>query len=167
MGKKQTCPAIHLKKKIANRHKATSCIPTVELPKGYTPNGNNSNWDGTKEYRKMVPEPSYKSISTRSRIKKGKPWYYFGQKEHITHAYLTHNELIEGYLKHKLKKWAKTHPEPIKTDLFYAEQHPIWEADYEAQHDKIMSALTKKIKKYNKPLVYAILDSRAEHKIAA
>ena len=74
---------------------------------------------------------------------------------------MTHEEYIESYLKQKLSKWEQSHNKPKEDDIFYKEEYPKWVAEREAQHDKIVHLLNKKyIKKYTRPLIYNILESK-------
>lgn len=61
-------------------------------------------------------------------------------------------ELMEGYVQHKLQKWERKHPCPVKKDdLFYAQQFPIWEAEKNAAEEHIRDLV---VAKYDKlPLI--------------
>lgn len=170
MGKKQSNPAVHMKARLKKKHMATSCIPHPALPKGYTPDGNNSNWKGASEYRELVPKPIYKHMPVEQRVEaRGKPWYYLTKAEHIAienrrkSPKMTHEDYIKATLDHKTNKWKKKHPEPTKDDLFYKEEHPKWVQAYEEAHDRIVKSLQRKyITKYTRPIIYKILESKAK-----
>jgi len=135
---------------------------------------NPGEYDGIDEYRdfrKQCAPTNHVTIKNRSgkgrKLNKGTPWYYLTKKEHIAiennrkSAKMTHQDYIEGYLKQKLSKWEMKHPKPKEDDLFYKEEYPKWVADREAQHDKIVQFLSHKyIKKYTRPLIYHILESK-------
>ena len=61
-------------------------------------------------------------------------------------------ELMEGYVQHKLQKWERKHPCPVKKDdLFYSQQFPIWEAERAAAEERIRDLV---VAKYDKlPLI--------------
>lgn len=61
-------------------------------------------------------------------------------------------ELMEGYVQHKLQKWERKHPCPVKKDdLFYAQQFPIWESEKNAAEEHIRDLV---VAKYDKlPLI--------------
>lgn len=65
---------------------------------------------------------------------------------------LNRTELMEGYVQHKLQKWERKHPCPVKKDdLFYAQQFPIWESEKNAAEEHIRDLV---VAKYGKlPLV--------------
>lgn len=47
-------------------------------------------------------------------------------------------ELMEGYVQHKLQKWERKNPCPVKKDdLFYSQQFPIWEKEKNAAEERI------------------------------
>lgn len=57
-------------------------------------------------------------------------------------------ELMEGYVQHKLQKWEKKHPCPVKKDdLFYAQQFPVWEAEKNAAEEHIRDLVVAKYDK--------------------
>ena len=61
-------------------------------------------------------------------------------------------ELMEGYVQHKLQKWERKHPCPVKKDdLFYSQQFPIWGAERVAAEERIRDLV---VAKYDKlPLI--------------
>nr|DAL65340.1 MAG TPA_asm: hypothetical protein [Caudoviricetes sp.] len=65
---------------------------------------------------------------------------------------LNRTELMEGYVQHKLQKWERKHPCPVKKDdLFYSQQFPVWEAEKNAAEEHIRDLV---VAKYDKlPLV--------------
>lgn len=57
-------------------------------------------------------------------------------------------ELMEGYVRHKLQKWERKHPCPVKKDdLFYSQQFPNWEAEKNAAEDHIRDLVVAKYDK--------------------
>ena len=57
-------------------------------------------------------------------------------------------ELMEGYVQHKLQKWERKHPCPVKKDdLFYAQQFPIWESEKNAAEEHIRDLVVAKYDK--------------------
>lgn len=61
---------------------------------------------------------------------------------------LNHTELMEGYVQHKLQKWERKHPCPVKKDdLFYSQQFPIWEAERVAAEERIRDLVVAKYDK--------------------
>ena len=61
---------------------------------------------------------------------------------------LNRTELMEGYVRHKLQKWERKHPCPVKKDdLFYAQQFPIWEAEKNAAEEHIRDLVVAKYDK--------------------
>lgn len=57
-------------------------------------------------------------------------------------------ELMEGYVQHKLQKWERKHPCPVKKDdLFYSQQFPIWEAERVAAEERIRDLVVAKYDK--------------------
>ena len=65
---------------------------------------------------------------------------------------LNRTELMEGYVQHKLQKWERKHPCPVKKDdLFYSQQFPVWEAEKNAAEEHIRDLV---VAKYDKlPLI--------------
>ena len=63
-------------------------------------------------------------------------------------AKLNRIELMEGYVQHKLQKWERKHPCPVKKDdLFYSQQFPIWEAERVAAEERIRDLVVAKYDK--------------------
>nr|DAE31647.1 MAG TPA: hypothetical protein [virus sp. ctBM815] len=61
---------------------------------------------------------------------------------------LNRTELMEGYVQHKLQKWERKHPCPVKKDdLFYAQQFPVWEAEKNAAEERIRDLVVAKYDK--------------------
>ena len=57
-------------------------------------------------------------------------------------------ELMEGYVQHKLQKWERKHPCPVKKDdLFYSQQFPVWEAERVAAEERIRDLVVAKYDK--------------------
>ena len=163
MGKKTTNKK--LQKKLYSIRNQKCCIPpTIKA-------NDPGEYDGVDEYRDF--RPAITNVAIKNRVGKGKklnkqkPWYYLTKKESIAieatrkSNKMTHEDYIEAYLKHKLDKWEQTHKKPAENDIFYKEEYPKWVAERESQHDKIVSMLNKKyIKRYTRPLIHAVLDSR-------
>ncbi len=58
---------------------------------------------------------------------------------------LNRTELMEGYVQHKLQKWERKHPCPVKKDdLFYSQQFPVWEAERVAAEERIRDLVVAK-----------------------
>lgn len=128
-------------------------------------------YDGVDEYRDFRPEIVHVTIKDRKgkgkKLNKQKPWYYLTKSEHIAiegrrkPPKMDHDDYIESYLTSKLKKWENKNPKPAQDDLFYKEEYPKWTSAREAIHDNIVAQLNKKyIKKYTRPLINHILDSK-------
>ena len=61
---------------------------------------------------------------------------------------LNRTELMEGYVQHKLQKWERKHPCPVKKDdLFYSQQFPVWEAEKNAAEEHIRDLVVAKYDK--------------------
>ena len=61
---------------------------------------------------------------------------------------LNRTELMEWYVQHKLQKWERKHPCPVKKDdLFYAQQFPVWEAEKNAAEERIRDLVVAKYDK--------------------
>lgn len=154
-----------LQKRLNRIRNQKNCIPpTVKA-------NDPGEYDGVDEYRDYRPAITHVAINARvgkgKKLNKGQPWYYLTKKEHIAiennrkSSKMTHQDYIEGYLKQKLSKWEMKHPKPKEDDIFYKEEYPKWVAEREAQHDKIVQFLSQKyIKKYTRPLIYNILESK-------
>ena len=154
-----------LQKRLYMLRNQKNCIPpkvTANDPGEY---------DGIDEYRDYRPAITHVSIKNRvgkgRKLNKQKPWYYLTKKESIAienkrkSVKMTHEEYIESYLKQKLSKWEQTHNKPKEDDIFYKEEYPKWVSEREAQHDKIVQFLSQKyVKKYTRPLIYSILESK-------
>lgn len=55
---------------------------------------------------------------------------------------------MEGYVQHKLQKWERKHPCPVKKDdLFYAQQFPVWESEKNAAEEHIRDLVVAKYDK--------------------
>lgn len=108
-------------------------------------------------------------------IKRKKPWYLLSKRDSIRiessrkAKRLNHTELMEGYVQHKLSKWKTNHPCPVqKDDLFYKEQYPVWEAQKNAEEERIRDLI---VNKYTNKLLlvgrYSTGDDKyEEHKVA-
>lgn len=61
---------------------------------------------------------------------------------------LNHIELMEGYVQHKLQKWERKNPCPVKKDdLFYSQQFPVWEEKRVAAEERIRDLVVAKYDK--------------------
>lgn len=83
-----------------------------------------------------------------------KPWFILLKRDSITiesrrkATKLNRTELMEGYVQHKLQKWERKHPCPVKTDdLFYSQQFPVWEAEKNAAEERIRDLVVAKYDK--------------------
>ena len=164
MGKKTTNKK--LQKKLYTLLHQKNCVP--KAIKANDP----GEYDGIDEYRDFRPYPTtHVAIADRigkgKKLNKQKPWYFLTKKETIAiessrgPTKMTHEDYIKGYLKHKMNKWEMKNPKPKEDDIFYKQDYPKWVADREAQHDKIVHLLSQKyVKKYTRPLIYSILESK-------
>lgn len=87
-------------------------------------------------------------------LKRKKPWFILLKRDSCKIEQtrkpkrLNHIELLEGYVQHKLKKWEKKNPCPVKKDdLFYSQQFPIWEAKKNAAEEHIRDLVVAKYDK--------------------
>lgn len=154
-----------LQKKLNSIRNQKCCIPpTVKA-------NDPGEYDGVDEYRDFRPAidgtPIKNRVGRGRKLNKQKPWYYLTKKENIAiwssrgSTKMTHEDYIEGYLKQKMSKWELKHPKPKKDDIFYKEEYPKWVSDREAHHDNVVAFLSKKyIKKYTRPTIYKILESK-------
>ena len=83
-----------------------------------------------------------------------RPWYMLLKRDSISieserkTKQINRIELMEGYVKHKLNKWVKRNPCPVKEDdLFYNEQYPVWKAQKDSAEEHIRDLV---IAKYDK-----------------
>ena len=163
MGKRTTNKK--LQKKLYSIRNQKCCIPST------IKTNDPGEYDGVDEYRDF--RPAIADVAIKDRVGKGKklnkqkPWYYLTKKESIAienkrkSVKMTHEEYIESYLKQKLSKWEQMHNKPKEDDIFYKEEYPKWVSEREAQHDKIVHILSQKyVKKYTRPLIYSILESK-------
>lgn len=77
-------------------------------------------------------------------LKRSRPWYVLLKRNFIdienTHKpkRLNRTELLEGYVQHKLNKWERRNPCPVKKDdLFYSQQYPIWKEKRDSAEERI------------------------------
>ena len=77
-------------------------------------------------------------------------------------------ELMEGYVQHKLQKWERKHPCPVKKDdLFYAQQFPVWEAWKVATEERIRDLVVAKYDKLRLVGRFKHSDNKfTEHEVA-
>lgn len=77
-------------------------------------------------------------------------------------------ELMEGYVQHKLQKWERKHPCPVKKDdLFYAQQFPVWEAWRVATEERIRDLVVAKYDKLQLVGRFKHSDNKfTEHEVA-
>ena len=87
-------------------------------------------------------------------LKRKRPWFLLLKRNLIKIESrkkvkkLNRIELMEGYVQHKLQKWEKRHPCPVKKDdLFYAQQFPVWEAERVAAEERIRDLVVAKYDK--------------------
>lgn len=87
-------------------------------------------------------------------LKRKRPWFLLLKRNSIKIESrkkvkkLNRIELMEGYVQHKLQKWEKKHPCPVKKDdLFYAQQFPVWEAERVAAEERIRDLVVAKYDK--------------------
>ena len=91
-------------------------------------------------------------------LKRKRPWFLLLKRDsnaiesRVACKKINRIELMEGYVQHKLTKWIKKNPCPVKKDdLFYAQQFPVWEAQKNAAEERIRDLV---VAKYDKlPLV--------------
>lgn len=87
-------------------------------------------------------------------LSRKKPWFILLKRYSIKIessrkvTKLNHTELMEGYVQHKLQKWERKHPCPVKKDdLFYEQQFPVWEAEKNAAEEHIRDLVVAKYDK--------------------
>lgn len=87
-------------------------------------------------------------------LSRKKPWFILLKRDSIklesSRKVKTLNriELMEGYVQHKLQKWERKHPCPVKKDdLFYSQQFPIWEAERVTAEERIRDLVVAKYDK--------------------
>ena len=84
-------------------------------------------------------------------FKRKRPWYVLLKRDSVAIESskkvkkLNHTELMEGYVQHKLQKWEKKHPCPVKKDdLFYSQQYPIWEQEKQSAEERLRDLVINK-----------------------
>ena len=84
-------------------------------------------------------------------LSRKKPWFVLLKRNSIKIESrrkvkkLNHIELMEGYVQHKLQKWERKNPCPVKKDdLFYSQQFPVWEAERVAAEERIRDLVVSK-----------------------
>ena len=87
-------------------------------------------------------------------LRRKKPWFLLLKRDSIKFESrkkvkkLNRIELMEGYVQHKLQKWERKHPCPVKKDdLFYSQQFPVWEAERVAAEERIRDLVVAKYDK--------------------
>lgn len=87
-------------------------------------------------------------------LRRKKPWFLLLKRDLIKFESrkkvkkLNRTELMEGYVQHKLQKWERKHPCPVKKDdLFYSQQFPVWEAERVAAEERIRDLVVAKYDK--------------------
>lgn len=87
-------------------------------------------------------------------LKRKRPWFILLKRDSIKFESrkkvkkLNRTELMEGYVQHKLQKWERKHPCPVKKDdLFYSQQFPIWETERVAAEERIRDLVVAKYDK--------------------
>lgn len=83
-----------------------------------------------------------------------KPWFILLKRDSVKIESrrkvkkLNHIELMEGYVQHKLQKWERKHPCPVKKDdLFYSQQYPVWKAEKDSAEEHIRNLIVAKYDK--------------------
>ena len=83
-----------------------------------------------------------------------KPWFILLKRDSIKIESrrkvkkLNRIELMEGYVQHKLQKWERKHPCPVKKgDLFYSQQYPVWNAEKDSAEEHIRNLIVAKYDK--------------------
>nr|DAT77433.1 MAG TPA: hypothetical protein [Caudoviricetes sp.] len=84
-------------------------------------------------------------------LKRKKPWYLLLKRDSIAIESsrkvkkINHTELMEGYVRHKLKKWEAKNPCPVeKDDLFYEQQYPEWAAKRQKAEEYLRDVVINK-----------------------
>lgn len=84
-------------------------------------------------------------------FKRKRPWYVLLKRDSVAIESskkvkkLNHTELMEGYVQHKLHKWEKKHPCPVKKDdLFYSQQYPVWEQEKQSAEERLRDLVINK-----------------------
>lgn len=87
-------------------------------------------------------------------LKHKRPWYVLFKRDSVAIESrrkvkkLNHIELMEGYVQHKLQKWERKHPCPVKKDdLFYSQQYPVWKAKKDSAEEHIRNLIVAKYDK--------------------
>lgn len=87
-------------------------------------------------------------------FKRKRPWFLLLKRDSIAIESrvqiktLNRTELMEGYVQHKLNKWIKKNPCPVKEDdIFYSQQFPVWEAEKNAIEEHIRNLIVAKYDK--------------------
>lgn len=87
-------------------------------------------------------------------LKHKRPWYVLFKRDSVAIESrrkvkkLNHIELMEGYVQHKLQKWERKHPCPVKKDdLFYSQQYPVWKAEKDSAEEHIRNLIVAKYDK--------------------
>ena len=87
-------------------------------------------------------------------FKRKRPWFLLLKRDSIAiesrvpNKKINRTELMEGYVQHKLDKWKRKHPCPVKKDdLFYSQQFPIWESEKNAAEEHIRDLIVAKYDK--------------------
>lgn len=74
---------------------------------------------------------------------KTKEEYKAHNRQMSNHRRLTHKEVVERYIEHKLAKWEKKNPKPCKDDdIFKKEFIPMWEEKRKAAKEQIIKSMT-------------------------
>ena len=87
-------------------------------------------------------------------LSRKKPWFILLKRDFIKIESrrkvkkLNRIELMEGYVQHKLQKWERKHPCPVKKgDLFYSQQYPVWNAEKDSAEEHIRNLIVAKYDK--------------------
>ena len=83
-----------------------------------------------------------------------KPWFIMLKRDFMKiessqkTKKLNRIEFMEGYVQHKLQKWERKNPCPVKKDdLFYSQQFPVWEEKRNAAEERIRDLVVAKYDK--------------------
>lgn len=87
-------------------------------------------------------------------LKRKRPWFILLKRDSVKiessrkTKKLNRTELMEGYVQHKLQKWERKNPCPVrKDDLFYSQEFPVWEAKRNAAEERIRDLVVAKYDK--------------------
>lgn len=107
-------------------------------------------------------------------LRRKRPWFILLKRNSVEIesrrkvTKLNRTELMEGYVQHKLQKWERKHPCPVKKDdLFYSQQFPVWEAWRVATEERIRDLVVAKYDKLQLVGRFKYSDNKfTEHEVA-